>query len=92
MVAEYIEREALLAAYDKAHVGPPGGARKLIAEAPAADVAPVVHGRWNGWHGDKMVAEDKYKHYHYYSCNKCGRKSAVASNYCPNCGARMDGE
>ena len=41
-MAEYIEREALLAAYDKAHVGPAGGARKLIEEAPAADVAPVV--------------------------------------------------
>lgn len=39
---EYIEREALLAAYDAAHKGPPGGARKLIAEAPAADVATVV--------------------------------------------------
>ena len=30
-----ISRSALLAAYDAAHVGPPGGARKLIEEAPA---------------------------------------------------------
>jgi hypothetical protein len=29
-----IERERLLAEYDKAHVGPPGGARKLIEDAP----------------------------------------------------------
>lgn len=40
-MAEYIEREALLATYDSAHEGPPGGARKLMANAPAADVEPV---------------------------------------------------
>lgn len=32
---DLISRAALLAAYDKAHKGPPGGARKLIQEAPA---------------------------------------------------------
>ena len=41
-MAEYIERGALLNAYDAAHKGEPGGARKLIADAPSADVAPVV--------------------------------------------------
>ena len=39
---EYIEREALIAAYDATHKGSPGGARKLMVDAPAADVAPVV--------------------------------------------------
>ena len=37
-----ISRSALLAAYDAAHKGPPGGARKLIVEAPAIDAVPVV--------------------------------------------------
>ena len=41
MADEYIKRQALLDAYDAAHKGPPGGARKLIQEAPAEDVAPV---------------------------------------------------
>lgn len=31
---DLISRKALLEAYDKAHKGPPGGARKLIVEAP----------------------------------------------------------
>lgn len=31
---DLISRKALLEAYDKAHQGPPGGARKLIEEAP----------------------------------------------------------
>ena len=37
-MADCISRAALLAAYDAAHVGPPGGARKLIEEAPAVAV------------------------------------------------------
>jgi len=35
---DLISRSALLAAYDKAHQGPPGGARKLIENAPDAIV------------------------------------------------------
>ena len=35
---DLISRSALLAAYDKAHKGPPGGARKLIENAPDAIV------------------------------------------------------
>lgn len=44
MAKEYIERKALIARYDAEHVGPPGRAGDLMATAPAADVAPVVHG------------------------------------------------
>ena len=36
MNGDLISRSALLAAYDKAHQGPPGGARKLIEAAPEA--------------------------------------------------------
>ena len=38
----YIEREKVLAEYDRQHKGPPGGARKIIETFPAADVRPVV--------------------------------------------------
>ena len=87
---EYIEREALLDAYDAAHKGEPGGARKLIAEAPAADVAPVVHGRW------VLEREPDGKPYCFH-CSVCDGDFhhigiTVAYDYCPNCGARMDGE
>ena len=37
-MAEYIEREALIVEYDRIHIGPAGGARKLMVDAPAADV------------------------------------------------------
>lgn len=36
-----IDRDALLAAYDAAHKGPPGGARKLIEQAPTIDAVPL---------------------------------------------------
>lgn len=42
MAKEYIERDALIAEYDRTHIGAPGGARKLMADAPAADVVEVV--------------------------------------------------
>lgn len=40
-----ISRSALLAEYDRVHVGEPGNARKLIAEAPAVDAVEVVRCR-----------------------------------------------
>jgi len=41
-MSDYVSRQYLLDEYDCQHKGPPGGARKIIAEAPAADVVPVV--------------------------------------------------
>ena len=87
-MAEYIEREALVhhfmttrqyltkdlvmdAAYE-------------VSKFPAADVAPVVHGRW-----ERMKAYCTQ-----YVCSECGDIwPDFRSNYCPNCGAHMkDGE
>lgn len=34
-MSDLIRRKALLAEYDRVHIGPPGGARKLIVDAPA---------------------------------------------------------
>lgn len=51
----------------------------VIQTAPAADVQLVKHGRWM---------------YPFY-CSECGfvpyYSSDLTYNYCPNCGARMDG-
>ena len=80
---EYISRRELLARYDAEHEGTPGRARELIKQAPAADVAPVRHGRWkNGGNGL------------YDTCSACGKEIylAIPMNYCPNCGARIDKE
>lgn len=59
-----------------------------------ADVAPVVHGWWERepssywrWTSSGAVAVTRTT----YRCGLCGRGTAVKSNYCPNCGAKMDG-
>ena len=61
--------------------------RNLIKNAPTADVEPVVHGRW-----DLII--DKGISYH--QCSVCGFYPnygiVLHSNYCPNCGCRMEGE
>ena len=43
---DLVSRKALLAEYDRVHIGEPGNARKLIAEAPTVDavVLPVKIG------------------------------------------------
>lgn len=62
---------------------------------PAADVVPVVHGRWitdentEGYTGDTQCTACKgfLGEYDPYIC-KPGENSFF---YCPNCGAKMDG-
>ena len=39
-MTRYTDIDKLIAEYDRVHVGPAGGARKLMVEAPIADVAP----------------------------------------------------
>ena len=41
-MSDLISRSALLAEYDRVHVGAPGGARKLMEDAPTVDAVPVV--------------------------------------------------
>lgn len=41
MANDLISRKALIAEYDRVHIGPPGGARKLIEDAPAVAAVEV---------------------------------------------------
>lgn len=94
---EYIEREALIAEYDRVHEGEAGKARKLMVDAPAADVVEVRHGEWlaelvDEIGGVKLLAGlERIKH----TCSACGfvHKLPVpwrlTWNYCPHCGAKM---
>ena len=63
-----------------------------VEDIPAADVVEVRHGRW--------LTTDAYPHHLYCSvCYKTYAKNAkwvneldFPTNYCPNCGARMEKE
>ena len=94
-MAKYIKLEDLmkfpirLAHYDKEH-----GSKDFIygietvleyaENLPAADVAPVVHGRWECGKPCSVCGEDRFK----------GLDADIWADweplYCPNCGAKMD--
>lgn len=99
-MAEYIERKKLEEAFDNADPDVcesdmdgysdwgfgRENVRDVIRGVPAADVVPVVHGQW---------IED----HDYLKCPECGVMvkwdftffDIGNWNYCPNCGAKMDG-
>ena len=59
-----------------------------IKNLPTADVVEVVHGRW--------ISDDRDV---LFSCSECGIQIStswdygdLSWNYCPNCGAKMDGD
>ena len=121
-MAEYIKREAALDAITNlAGKAPTCSAyetawksARALKKIPAADVAPVVHGRW------LLQANNERTNYRWNvtaECSECcdekkeiwagffpnvpdwlardvaleSAKSVKLSNYCPNCGAKMDG-
>ena len=75
---------------------------EMIQDAPAADVAPGRCGWWRPVHASeatgwdpKIAGRDPIWG---YTCSECGTEAIydcndeyVLSDYCPNCGARMDG-
>jgi len=56
---------------------------KNLMDMPSADVAPVRHGKWT----------HKPDVYGVVYCSECNYElHANSTSFCPNCGARMDGE
>ena len=45
-----IDANALIAEYDRVHIGPPGGARKLMEDAPSVDAVEVVRCKDCKWY------------------------------------------
>lgn len=58
------------------------------SDAPAADMAPVVHGRWEFLGPNRLIKECMCG-----TCSACKVRSKYIVNtmLCPNCGAKMDG-
>lgn len=103
-MAKYIEWETLLAHLRKCKETSTGSSltaavitaiQYFVEKMPAADVAPVVHGRW-------IEQEDPCGD-PYYTCSACKddfyiemtgavEKDLFLYSYCPSCGAKMDGK
>ena len=64
--------------------------REEQKRAAAADVASVVHGRW-----EPCFDENCRCRWGFGKCSNCGQEYYAHAinhyNYCPNCGAKMDG-
>ena len=90
-MAEYIERESLFRSIVD-DVAPLNVAMvfRHIHNAPAADVAPVRHGRWI----DAYPDIEPNPMCMYGICSECGFEQGISKylNYCPNCGAKMESE
>lgn len=61
---------------------------EMLSLLPAADVAPVVHGKWE-------YEPETINTYAVLKCSECGWWTLDLSidrayHYCPNCGARCD--
>ena len=94
-MAKYIEWETLLAHLRKCKETSTGSSltaavitaiQYFVEKMPAADVAPVVHGRWTHLGGDE------------WCCPVCGFVITTEGSwdkptkkYCEDCGAKMDG-
>lgn len=89
---DLISRSALIAKYDRVHVGEPGMERKLMEDAPAVDAVPVMHGRWekhsHSYFGNHQCTCSECKNDEYWKKFFC----YGSEKYCPNCGAKMDGD
>ena len=87
----YIDVDKLIAEYDRVHIGPAGGARKLMEDAPTADVAEVKHGEWI--EVNHTGTNRRHIKYTTKKCSVCGYYNGRRkTKHCPNCGAKMDGE
>ena len=95
---EYIEREIVLAITEDFLIANKNKLDYSPNKAPiyhmlktltAADVKPVIHGKWiPNWGGPFLLGN---------YCSLCNNyeeitiKHSEGSNYCSNCGAKMDG-
>lgn len=62
-------------------------AAKAVEKLPAADVTLVRHGRWAIIEISCGIGMKRK----YYRCSECCKANVIRSNFCPDCGAKMDG-
>lgn len=75
--------------------------RRMIEEQPTADVTSVVHGEWLRHEPNPRIMEEFHEmgigkgmsiNSIYWTCSECGCCGTPSHNFCPNCGAKMDGK
>ena len=88
MQSDYISRQAAIDACFDGWNNSADDCARNIKSISAADVAPIVYGKWiRGKYTDDDLRYNDYS----YCCNRCGKIVNFEENYCPKCGAKMDG-
>lgn len=62
---------------------------EVIESMPTVDAEPVRHGRWTTSALERNSSGVKP---YYLFCSECNHSQWRTSKYCPDCGAKMDGE
>ena len=91
-MSDYISRDVAIIEFmdnDIDHIQAPNGkeAVQILSDIPAADVVPVVHAYWIPQKGNHEFKEALM------NCSACGypvSRWTGNTNFCPNCGAKMD--
>ena len=100
-MADCIEREALIDLIAERNRNTCNGKlsclqmKRMVESVPAADVAPVRHGKWKPVKYNAHCSCGKsYGTYHFLcsACNHIAYSQPYGLTYCPNCGAKMDKE
>lgn len=101
-MADYIDREAAKVFFMNMDAGrrcpcstllTPEEFTEYLDEIPTADVDTVVHGMWVSWEEADNFIPSAHRH----ECSVCHDAAQVLENniellsdFCPNCGAKMD--
>ena len=64
----------------------------LIQKQPTADVVEVRHGKWLTWEEQFPDRKPTKKNNLGVFCNNCHSHADNMTDYCPHCGAKMDGD
>lgn len=68
--------------------------KEMLANCPTVDAESVRHGYWIENHYEFYVLDENYKPVLLngigYKCNVCNKDNEKTTDYCPNCGAKMD--
>ena len=102
-MAEYIEKNVAIARLTALEIGNPCAtitdAKQQIADTRPADVAPVVHGRWEWFDEETGTPSTGYEREWGWRCSHCAEElpddyddpdDSPAFRFCYNCGAKMD--
>lgn len=99
-MAEYIDRKKVekkvlgLTIVDPAVAAYAEAVLFILRHEPAADVAPVVHGKWMAF---RSLKQDGYGEkatiilQKIFACAVCGNVEKIKAPYCRYCGAKMGG-